>query len=456
MTAPPVPRAPDLTRDERHAAGAALRHELARGEQAHWSCPAGRPDPVGILIEQGRSRLQALLPERYSRMRKSAFTFYRGAAAIMARDLRDLPVTGIRLQSCGDAHLMNFGTFASPEGIPVFDINDFDETLRAPFEWDIKRLATSILLAAHEAGLKRSACHGLARLGAASYREHVRLLAGLTPLEAWADRIDLRQAIADIESKPVRHQAEKRLEQVLDDGRGGFGLARQRQGGSWYIPERPPLVRPLAHHELHAEAAFARYGETLRDEQRVLYERYRLRDVMLKVVGIGSVGTLCAIALFTTADGAPLLLQIKEAQRSVLEQFGGVAPDAPHSANQGRRVVTGQRIMQAVSDPFLGWTEASVDGRQLYVRRLKDNRLASVGTDIMEDALPLTARLCGRALARAHLRSGDGAMLAGYLGGGEAFDEAIADFAEAYARQTEADYAAFLAAIDTNVITTAD
>jgi len=442
-------RRPDLTRDERHAAGVALRHELARSEQARWSRPAGRPDPVGILVEQGRSRLQELLPERYRRMRRSAFTFYRGAAAIMAQDLSALPVTGIRLQSCGDAHLMNFGTFASPEGIPVFDINDFDETLQAPFEWDVKRLATSILIAAREAGMRKSACHALARQSARAYREHVRLLASLTPLEAWSSRIDLRQAIAEIDAKPARHQAEKRLEQVLDEARLGFGLVQQQKDGNWHIPERPPLVRPLSHRELHAEAAFSRYGETLRDEQRVLYERYRLRDVALKVVGIGSVGTLCAIALFTTADGAPLLLQIKEAQASVLEQFGGAAPAAaspaaPGGVNQGRRVVTGQRIMQAVSDPFLGWTRARVDGRQLYVRRLKDNRLASIGTDIMEDALPFTARLCGRALARAHLRSGDGAMLAGYLGGGETFDEAVADFAEAYAAQTDEDYAAFL------------
>ena len=456
MTAPPASRAPDLTRDERHAAGAALRHELPRGELARWSRPGQWTDPVAILVEQGKSRLQELLPERYRRMRQSALAFYRGAAAIMARDLSGLPVVGIRLQSCGDAHLMNFGSFASPEGIPVFDINDFDETLRAPFEWDVRRLATSILLAAREAGLKKPACHALARQSAAAYRQHVRLLASLTPLEAWSSRIDLRQAIAGIEARSTRHQAEKRLEQVLDDGSRGFGLARQRKDGSWHIPERPPLVRPLSHRELHAEAAFTRYGETLRDEQRVLYERYRLRDVALKVVGIGSVGTLCAIALFTTADGAPLLLQIKQAQQSVLEQFGGLSTETSPDANQGQRVVTGQRIMQAVSDPFLGWTQARVDGRQLYVRRLKDNRLASVGTDIMEDALPLTARLCGQALARGHLRSGDGALLAGYLGGGDAFDEAIADFADAYAVQTDEDYATFLDAIEKGVIHTGD
>ena len=451
MTRPPAPRAgPDheLTRAERYAAGAELRRKLARSEQARWSPASKRPDPVEILIEQGKSRLADLLGERYRRMSPSAFTFYRGAAAIMAQDLAGVPSTGIRVQSCGDAHLMNFGSFASPEGLAVFDINDFDETLAAPFEWDIKRLATSLMLAGDAAGMKRSACRALALCAASAYRLHVRGLAELTPLQAWNDHIDLRAAIGEIESRSSRHAAEKRLDRALDDGRTGYGLAIQDQDGSWHIQKKPPLVRALAHHELNAEAAFRRYGETLREEQRLLYERYRLRDVALKVVGIGSVGTLCAIALFTTADGAPLLLQIKEAQGSVLAQFAGASP----FSNQGRRVVTGQRIMQAVSDSFLGWTEARVEGRQLYVRRLKDSRLASIGTDLEEDQLGFIAGLCGRTLARAHLRSGDGALLAGYLGGGDAFDEAVADFAEAYARQTEADYAKFLAAISSGVI----
>ena len=439
---------PDLTRDERYTLGSALRHELPRSEQANWAAPGKRPDPVAILVAQGKSRLRELLPERYKRMSQSAFTFYRGGAAIMARDLSSLPSTGIRLQSCGDAHLMNFGSFASLD-IPVFDINDFDETLQAPFEWDIKRLATSVILAGHEAGMKKSACHALARSSVRAYREKLRALSELTPLEAWNYRIDLRQAISGIEHKSARQQAEKRLEQSLEDSGSGYGLVKQQKDGSWRIPEKLPLVRPLAHHELHAEAAFERYAETLRDEQRVLYDRYRLRDVALKVVGIGSVGTLCAIALFTTADGAALLLQIKEAQQSALAPY---VPQAPAYKNEGQRVVTGQRIMQAVSDPFLGWTEAKVEGRQLYVRRLKDSRLASVGAEIEEDALPFTAHLCGQTLARAHLRSGDGAMLAGYLGGGDAFDEAIADFAEAYAKQTDEDYATFLAAIENGTV----
>ena len=432
---------------DRYKAGAALRHILTRSNQAGWDCPSGRPSPVSILVEQGKSRLQNLLPERYRRMSGSAFTFFRGAAAIMAQDLSAMPATGIRLQSCGDAHLMNFGTFASPEAIPTFDINDFDETLQAPFEWDIKRLATSMILAGHEAGMKKSACQALARRSATAYRLHVGMLASLTPLEAWSNRIDLRQAIAGIDSKSARQHAEKRLAHVLEDGRSGYGLALQEKDGSWHIAQKPPLVQKLTPDELHVEAAFARYGETLREEQRVLYARYRLRDVALKVVGVGSVGTLCAIALFTTADGAPLLLQIKEAQQSVLQRFGGITPALPAFTNQGQRVVTGQRIMQALPDSFLGWTEARVDGRQLYVRRLKDSRLASVGTEIEEEALSFTAELCGRALARAHLRSGDGAVLAGYLGGGTAFDEAIAEFAQAYAGQTETDYRSFLDAI---------
>ncbi len=450
MTVAVLPRRvaePERTEAERHRDGAALRRGLARREQARWSPTGRRTDPVAILLRQGETRLADLLPERYRRMSASPFSFYRGAAAIMAQDLSGLPHAGIRVQSCGDAHLLNFGTFASPEDVAVFDINDFDETLAAPFEWDVKRLATSLVLAGREAGLKPSACVALARRCAASYRRHVRRLSLMSPLAAWNSRIDLREAIARIDRKPVRHRAERRLERVLAEASSGYGLFEQQRDGSWQIARRTPFVRPLAEHELHAEAAFARYAETLREEQRLLYERYRLRATALKVVGIGSVGTLCAIALFTTADASPLLLQMKEAQESAL-----VAAGATPFANQGQRVVAGQRIMQAVSDPFLGWTEARVDGRQLYVRRLKDSRLASVGTEIESETLPFTAALCGRTLARAHLRSGDGALLSGYLGGGEVFDDAIAAFAEAYARQNDEDFASFRTAIQQGVI----
>ena len=430
--------------------GALLRRSVKRSAHAEWT-PAAARDPVQILIDQGNSRIRSLLPIRYGRMRSDPFAFLRGAAAVMAADLAGTPASGIRIQSCGDCHLANFGAYATPEGTPVFDVNDFDETLPAPFEWDIKRLAASLVVRGRVASMSDAAARKLARRAVASYREHIGDLARLPPLESWSSRIDLVAALGNIDVPRLRDRVEKRLSDVLASGRAHFGLA-ERHGASWQIKARQPQVHRMDVREnLDAGAAFAAYSATLQEDRRVLVARYHLRDVAFKVVGVGSVGTFCAIGLLVSDNGAPLLLQIKEAQDSVLAPFAG----ASAIDNQGQRVVVGQRMMQAATDVFLGWTAEPVSGRYFYVRRLKDSRLAGIGAEI-EEALPFYAGLCGQTLARAHARAGDAAEVAGYLGSGTSFDEAVGDFAVTYADQTAADWDAFKDAIKAGRIVAAD
>jgi len=432
---------------ERRAAGTGWRRQVPRSAQGAWQPPEDRRDPVEILIEQGKSRLPELLPVRYARMKADPFAFLRGGAAIMAADLVSMPATALRTQSGGDCHLANFGSYATPEGTPVFDINDFDETLPAPFEWDVKRLAASLVVSGRVSGYSDKDCRRIARSAAHHYRQHMARLALLPPLAGWSSRIDLAAAIADIDAPRLRARLEKRLAAILASGKDHFGLV-ERRDGAWRIKERPPLVRHLNKHELHAKHAFASYGATLQEDRRVLLQRYHLRDVAFKVVGVGSVGTFCAIGLLMSDGDAPLLLQIKEAQASVLEPFAGKSDYADH----GQRVVVGQRIMQAASDIFLGWMVEPLDGRFFYVRRLKDSRLADIGSRIAE-SLPFYADLCGRTLARAHARSGDAVAIAGYMGDGTGFERAIAEFAMTYADQTEKDWHAFQDAIKAGRIT---
>jgi uncharacterized protein (DUF2252 family) len=426
---------------DRQQAGTALRREVPRSAQGEWAPAADRADPVGILIEQGKSRIQELLPIRYGRMSTDPFAFLRGAAAVMAADLAHTPTTGIRMQASGDAHLANFGSYATPEGSPVFDVNDFDETLPAPFEWDLKRLATSLVVAGRVAQYSEKAARDLARTAARSYRKHMAKLAWLSPVDAWNSRVDLARAIAAIDQPKMRSAVEKHLARVLESGARHFGLTEEKDGRA-HIREKPCLVYHLSKHALPAHKAFASYAETLQEDRRVLLHRYTLSDVAFKVVGVGSVGTFCAIGLLTSGDGSPLLLQIKEAQESVLAPFAGPSD----YANHGERVVVGQRMMQAATDVFLGWTREPIDNRYFYIRRLKDSRLADVGTQL-QAALPFYASLCGRTLARAHARAGDPALVSGYAGSGTVFEEAISEFALAYGDQTEKDWNGFLAAI---------
>ncbi len=439
-----------LTRIERHVAGKARRRVVGRHAHAAWVAAPDRADPVAMLEAQGASRIAELLPVRYARMRVSPLAFLRGGAAIMAADLAETPSAGFVVQSCGDCHLANFGSYASAEGLPVFDINDFDETLPAPFEWDVKRLAASLVLAGREGGMGPGACERLAGQGVRAYAQEVRRLARLSPLAAWGARIDLPEAIETIADHRARRRARAALAERLRGADDHFGLIDTGRAAP-RLREKPPLVVRLPARETASRQAFARYVAALSAERRMLLERYRLQDVVFKVVGVGSVGTFCAIGLFATADGEPLLLQIKEAQRSVLEPFAGRSAFDQF----GERVVTGQRVMQAASDLFLGWTRsrgqagesAGAAGRQFYVRHLKDARLAAFGAGIEQDGLSEYAALCGRTLGRAHGRSADLAGLAGYLGQREGFAAAVAEFAQLYADQTERDWALFTAAI---------
>src|SRR5271157_6077916 len=320
----------------------------------------------------------------------------------------------------------NFGTYSSPEGTPVFDVNDFDETLPAPFEWDLKRLATSFAVDARARNMSDKAARQLARTAAMAYRIHMADLVRLGPLRAWSSRIDVAEALATIDDIRVREREERRVEAILDAmARRNWPKLIERRDGAWRIRERPPLVFPLGTrsddtHEIAARTAFASYRSTLPEERRLLLDRFKLEDVAFKVVGVGSVGTFCAIGLFANPDGDTLLLQIKEAQTSALAPYAGPSD----YRNQGQRVVVGQRIMQAVSDIFLCWTQDPGDDRHCYVRQLKDSRLALVATEIAEGALGAHALLCGRTLARAHARSGDAAQIAGYMGSGTVVDAA--------------------------------
>jgi uncharacterized protein (DUF2252 family) len=433
---------------ERRQAGQALRKVVPRTMHAHWAPSATRRDPVDVLIESGRHRIASLLPIRYDRMRASPFAFFRGGAAIMAADLADTPMTGLWVQAGGDCHLANFGTFASPEGTPVFDVNDFDETLPAPFEWDIKRLATSFAVDAQSRDLGEKTARHLAGAAVYAYRRHMQELARLDPLTSWRSRVDVTDVLAGIADERLRDRELKRLHMAVEAGHTGYPKLIERIKGQWRVKEKPPLIVPLSGqrdntHEIVARTAFDSYKMSLPEERRILLDRYELADVAFKVVGVGSVGTFCAIGLFVTRDDQTLLLQLKEAQTSALAPYAGPSL----YRNQGERVVVGQRIMQTVPDIFLGWTEDRGDDQQCYIRQLKDSRLALIGADLAEGALPYHATLCGVTLARAHARSGDPARIAGYIGTGTAFDSAIAGFALGYAAQNQADWRLFLEAI---------
>ncbi len=431
-----------LNTADRRAAGRAIRQRLPRGAHAIWQALAGRPDPVALLQAAGQGRIASLLPGRYGRMAADIFGFLRGAAPVMAADLGGMAHSGLIVQACGDCHLMNFGAYASPEGAAVFDINDFDETQPAPFEWDLKRLVSSVAVASLVRGGTAKSARALARRTAHAYRQHMHDLAHIAPLDAWRSRIDLAAAVEDIGAADVRKRERQRLTEAVEASRDAYrhlvwhGKLRLRE-------DRPGMFR-LPPHEQVAHAAFANYRDSLPEERRILLERYRLHDVAFKAVGVGSRGTFCAIGLLVSGDGDPLLLQLKQAQASVLAPY---CADSRY-ANHGERVVTGQRVLQAASDIFLGWAQGNTPDMHFYVRLLRDQRLAAVGSAIARDALRFYAKLCGRTLARAHARSGDAAAISGYLGESVAMDDALAEFAIAYAGQTRADHAALVDAIN--------
>jgi uncharacterized protein (DUF2252 family) len=390
--------------------------------------------------------LQDLLPIRYRRMRESPFGFLRGAAALMAADLAATPATGIRVQACGDCHVANFGGFGSPERRLVFDINDFDETLPAPWEWDVKRLATSIVLAGRQCGLRERHCGDAARAAVASYREHMREYARMRALEAWYSRLSAEIFVEEAKT-PTAKKRWKAAERKARSETAEHVLPNitEIKNGRLRIMDHPPLVyHPpgMAAIGKRVREMFHRYRLTLPEERRVILDRYRILDVARKVVGIGSVGTRCDVVLLMAGPLDPLFLQVKEARASVLEPYAGKS----RYRNHGERVVTGQRMLQTASDIFLGWTSDDT-GCDYYFRQLRDMKMKITTEEISRQDWPEYGELCAWALARAHARTGDAAGIAGYLGKNAAFDKAIAKFAVAYADQTERDHAALVKAI---------
>lgn len=434
---------------ERRADGKMLRDAVPRAQHSGWNPPKERRDPVELVLAQNEGRLLNLVPIRHGRMMQSPFAFYRGTAAVMAADLAHTPSSGLRVQACGDAHLSNFGGFATPERNLVFDINDLDETLPAPWEWDIKRLAASVVLAGRHIQLKQSESAAAARAAVRAYREHMAEYAFMKVLEIWYDRIDLQRLLDHVDDKKARARMQQRIEQAR--GRNAvehdFPKLAEHLGSTPCIKDNPPLIYHSAEKMHHADseelkAAWMLYRESLPEHTRVLFDRFHLCDMALKVVGVGSVGTVCLIALYMAADNDPLFLQIKEANASVLEPYAG---KSLHS-NHGQRVVVGQRLMQTASDIFLGWSQGP-RGRHFYIRQLRDMKLSAIVESFDDEILRTYAEACGWALARAHARSGDAAMISGYMGSGGMFDEAIVDFAVDYADQAERDHKAFVKAV---------
>jgi uncharacterized protein (DUF2252 family) len=421
---------------ERRRAGQALRQSVPRRAHAVWFPPAGRRDPVQVLIETGLHRIQQLLPLRYARMRKNVSNFLRGAAAIMAADLAATPRSGLAVQSCGDCHFGNFGAYASPEGTPVFDINDFDETIRGPFEWDLKRLATSLVLAGREVGDKRAQCEEAVHRLVFQYRKYVDMFARMPVIEMVRFQIHRLQRISPVSAallKAERATPMHTLEQLTVPAKGRAG-----EDGRRIFKEQKPLLTRLSSAQARAVlASLHEYKQTLQPERRHFFAQYRPVDVGFKVVGTGSVGLRDYLVFFEgNGSGDPLFLQIKEEPASAYARY--LENHGPH--HQGQRVAEGQRAMQFQSDPFLGWT--TIANRQYLVRQLNDHKASIEVNDLKGQGLLEYAEMCGELLARGHSRSGDPCLLAGYIGNGKRFAEAIMKFAEAYADQTERDWEA--------------
>jgi len=449
-----------LSLQERTAIGRQARREVPRSSHAAWEAPAGRPSPVELLEQQAATRVPELVPLRYGRMLVSPFTFYRGAAYLMASDLSGLPRTGITTQLCGDAHLSNFGAYAAPDRSLVFDVNDFDETLPGPFEWDLKRLVTSFAVAGRDRGLSAAERRVVNQSVTASYRERIKEFAATDTLELWYARIDvaeiMQRVMAEGSAKQIKRAQKNLAKAESKNSLRALDRLTEQVDGQLRIRSTPPVVVPV--HELAEgipadvldegiRSMIRNYRETLSVDRRTLLERFEYVDGARKVVGVGSVGTRAWIMLLLGRDDRdPLFLQFKEAEASVLEPFLG----ASGFANHGERVVQGQRLTQAATDIMLGWLRVpGPDGveRDFYVRQLWDKKGSALVELMNGRALAAYGRLCGSALARAHARSGGVAEIAGYLGNSDAFDRALADFAESYADQNEQDYAVMQQAI---------
>jgi uncharacterized protein (DUF2252 family) len=439
-----------VSKAERFAKGKAIRNKTPRAIHREWKPAKNREDPVAILINTSVGRVESLLPIRYSRMMESPFSFYRGAAAIMAADLAGTQNTGIELQLCGDCHLMNFGGFATPERKLVFDINDFDETLPGPWEWDLKRLATSFTIAGRWRNFSSKICKEAAWLVADSYKRHMLEYSKLSALQIWYAHIDLADLIDLGSDDEIKQFQKKRLKKAAEytAHEKEFAKLTYREGKRARIKDEPPLIYHLTGEEgermlQQAEAVHKKYVKSLSEDKRILLNRYSVHDIVIKVVGVGSVGTLCGISLLMSSTGEPIFLQFKEARQSVLEPHLKTKSIYKH---QGERIVMGQKLMQSASDMFLGWTDGE-SGKFFYIRQLRDAKVKPVLEVMKAKNLMDYARACGWVLARAHARSGDASVLSGYMGKNKEFANAIADFSVSYANQNEADYKKMLDAV---------
>ncbi|MEI6569957.1 MAG: DUF2252 domain-containing protein [Actinomycetes bacterium] len=464
-------------RSESRALGRRLRKVASRSSHGSWGPSEGRRDPIEILGEQDELRVPELVPIRYGRMAASPFAFFRGAAAVMAQDLSETPVTGITVQTCGDAHLLNFGMYATPERRLVFDLNDFDETMPGPWEWDVKRLAASFEIAGRSNGYAPGVVSTGVSEVARSYSEGVRALTRLSTLDEWYFHVDIDTVLAEIDSvrrgdhragssfelallglDPTRDRRSiERARRQIEKARGRTNeravnrLTEMGEDGVLRIINNPPLVVPLEmddHDRARFDRAFGEYRETLVRDRRHLLDRFKFVALGRKVVGVGSVGTRALFAVFVDDGGFPLLLQCKQANMSVLEPYLGPSEFETH----GERVVDGQRLMQAASDLFLGWSRDEEAGVDYYFRQLRDMKGSFDLAFMSPPGFVHYARLCGVTLARAHVRSGDGDAIAGYLGESGVFDRSIASFASAYADQVVLDHASLIGQIDRGLI----
>jgi len=442
------------SRIERRKQGKALREKCPRTSQAEWKSRSKSQDIVKLLEESDEDRIAGLIPVKYQRMGVSPFTFFRGAAILQARDLANAPVSGITVQACGDCHLANFGGFASPERVLVFDINDFDETFPGAWEWDIKRLAVSLVLAARDQGFSKSVDDAAVRAAAASYRARMAEFAEMKTLETWYAQVsfdaikELFRKDADISTRLTKKQKEA----LSRTSEAVIPKLTTVVGGLRKIKDNPPVIYHFQEFaqdfEKHHAKFIKEYTNSLQVDRRHLFERYEWQDSAIKVVGVGSVGTRCYLSLFLAEEDDPLFLQIKEARRSVLEKPHGKS----RYAHQGFRVVEGLRVMQGASDIFLGW--ASTKKHQYYLRQFRDMKISAEVETFKPGTLVGYSKLCGWTLARAHAKAGDAAMIAGYLGSSEQFDDALAKYADAYADQAERDYETFQAALRSGRLST--
>ena len=433
---------PHLPAEEVRAQGKGLREKCPREAHGRWHPSDARPDPLSLLVESNKGRLPELVPVRHGRMLKSPFTYFRGAALSMAADLATTPSTGVRVQACGDAHLLNFGAYATPERRIAFDINDLDETLPAPWEWDVKRLATSFVLACRDGGFSEDDARDAALACVRSYREWMARYSAMSVLEVWYASVDVDALMAATKDEETRKRIQKRVAKARQRSvlEHDFPELVLNNGVQPQIKDNPPLIfhqreQSQADFTDNFRRAFERYRETLQEDRRLLLDRYKVVDFAMKVVGVGSVGTACSIILLMASDSDPLFLQVKQANASVLEPYAGKSLHANH----GQRVVHGCRMMQSASDIFLGWTEGDL-GRQVYIRQLKDMKIKTMIEVFTPSIMQEYAAVCGWTLAHAHARSGEPTKISGYLGKSDAFDEAIADFARAYADQSEQDH----------------